>query len=73
MPVTDEQIATLEAFYKTTPLPATLQLDAGIVITNVAQFVQSHLEVLKANRGRPVYDTYYNRLLLARQRIEGGL
>ena len=71
MPVTDDQIAVLESFFNTVQLPATLQLEPGVQVTNVAQFVQSHLDVLRANRGRPVYDAYFNRLQLARQRIEG--
>ncbi len=72
MPVTDDQINILEAFFKTASLPSTLQLEPGVRIMNVPQFVQSHLEVLKANRGRPVYDTYYNRLLQARKLMEGA-
>jgi hypothetical protein len=49
-----------------TPLPSSVRMDAG-VITDVRQFIQSHLSVLEANSGKKLFLPYYLRLVKLRE------
>jgi len=69
MPVTSKQIDELELFFSKAKLPTTIQLDSGSNITDVKQFVASHLNVLRNNDDKPMYDVFYSRLLRLKELI----
>jgi hypothetical protein len=71
MPYTPKQIEELAAFFKDAKLPPTIQLDAGSMITNLPTFIQSHLNVLRANPDRPITEPFYTRLLRLKELISG--
>ena len=70
MPVTDKQIAELESFFAKAKLPKELVLDAGTKVSNVAHLVKSHLNVLKHNGDKPIYDVFYERLLKVKELVK---
>jgi hypothetical protein len=63
MVFTIKQLDELEAFFKKTILPASIQLDEGSKILDVTAFIDSHLKVLRNNFEKPVYEVFYSRLL----------
>lgn len=71
MPTTATQLTDLENFFAKTKLPKTIQLDEGSKLVDVPNFVQSHLNVLKANPDKPVNDVFYTRLLRLKELIAG--
>lgn len=71
MAVTDKQIEELETFFAKAKLPVTLHLESGVMISEVIRFVASHLAVLKHNADKPIYEVFYDRLLKAKELIQG--
>ena len=69
MPVTVKQIEELETFFATAKLPKELVLDAGSKAGDIRQLVQSHLNVLKHNGDKTVYDVFYDRLLIVKELV----
>jgi hypothetical protein len=69
MPFTEKQIDDLDTFFKTAKFPTTVQLDEGSKITNVPTFIQSHLNVLRANPDKPINDVFYSRLMRLKELI----
>lgn len=63
MVINGKQLSELDTFFAKAKLPATVLLDAGTTITDVRQFVQSHIAVLKNNMDKPIYEVFYNRLV----------
>ena len=55
------QISELEEFF-TCSLPKEIMLNTWTKITNVAEFVHSHIETVKANNGRKTFAVYLQRL-----------
>lgn len=55
-------IITLEEFFAKAKLPKQVDLYPGIKIVDTAGFIESHLEVLKANGTKGVFDVFYVRL-----------
>ena len=70
MPVTEKQIAELESFFATAKVPKELVLDAGSKVNDVSQLVKSHLNVLKHNGDKPIYDVFYDRLLKVKELVK---
>ncbi len=50
-------------------MPATIQLDEDSNILNVSHFIQSHLAVLRINDDKPVYESFYLKLVSLKNRI----
>lgn len=62
-PKWDRAITELEIFFNTNPLPESkFNLVAGSTITDLGLFVKSHLSIVKAQNGKPVYLPYLERL-----------
>lgn len=60
------EIAEIETLLSSMQLPeGSLQLTAGEIVTDVKAFVNSHLSMVKANNGNPVFRPYLNRLVAA--------
>ena len=60
---TDWNLRELETFFRLAVLPPPpIKLNAVCNITNVEGFVNSHLEILKANFERPTFEPYLKRL-----------
>jgi hypothetical protein len=70
MLVTSQQIDELETFFAKAKLPKTIQLDAGLVIADIGQFVKSHINVLRLNFEKPIYAPFYDRLQKLKQLLE---
>jgi hypothetical protein len=71
MPFTEKQIDELGTFFAKAKLPTTVDLDAGSKVTNVPAFIQSHLNVLRSNPDKPIYEVFYNRLVRLKELISG--
>lgn len=69
MAVSEKQIAELEQYFSTTGLPKEVQLDAGAKVIDVDKFVKSHLAVLHNNGTKPAYRSFYQRLLLLKEKL----
>lgn len=60
----------LEEYFKTATLPKELWLNKATHITNVRAMVDSHIEVLKVNEGRPAFGAFYDRLRQVKKAID---
>jgi hypothetical protein len=59
-----QDIAELETYFAGITLPTEpIRLTAGVTITDLPKFIDSHLNTLKANNGNPTYIATLNRLL----------
>jgi hypothetical protein len=62
------EISELETYFAAVELPSQpVRLNQCSIITNVPQFIESHLSTLKANNGRSVYLPYLIRLQTLKQ------
>lgn len=71
-PQTDwiNEITELEAYFKNTILPTgPIKLNQCATITNVNNFINTHLKALKTNNGKPTFEPYLNRLQQLKQLI----
>lgn len=60
---TEWNLKELETFFRITVLPPPpIKLNAVCNIVNVRGFIDSHLEILKANFERPTFEPYLKRL-----------
>jgi len=58
-----QEIAELEKFFATTPLPTTpVRISPEAVITDISTFLDSHLSIVKAKNGNKRYQPYLDRL-----------
>ena len=57
-----ETVKRLTSFFESAELPDTIQLKSGALVTNVEQFVKSHLRIAKNNQNKPVFSPYLERL-----------
>ncbi len=69
MATTEKQIEELEIYFEKAKLPAFVQLDEGSKILDVPAFIKSHLNVLRTNSDKPIYEVFYNRLLRLKELI----
>ena len=66
----DNEITELEEFFKNKSFyHIPLLLNPFSKITNIPQFIESHLIVVKLNNGKPVFSPYLNRLQQLKQLI----
>jgi hypothetical protein len=72
MKYADKEIQELEEFFKNTDLPSSIELFKSTVITDVPAFIHSHLLIIKVRKGVPLFDPFYDRLLLLRKKLQGG-
>ena len=63
------QIKELENFFISTPLPQSIRLDKGALITDVRLFAESHFKIVKENNGNRIYTPYLHRLKLLKSLI----
>ena len=63
-------VESLELFFASKELPATLKLNKWTVIDNVKNFITAHLEFLKSNNGNLLYLPYYERLMELKSLID---
>jgi hypothetical protein len=65
------EISELETYFAAVELPSQpVRLNQCSIITNVPQFIESHLSTVKANNGRSIYLPYLHRLQTLKQIIE---
>lgn len=57
-------IDELNAFFSSVILPDTIFVSEGVKIVNVPDFIQGHLQALKAVGEEPVAAVFYERLLM---------
>lgn len=71
MAVTEKQITDLDGFFKKSKLPVSIQLDEGTKVSDVPTFIESHLNVLRHNADKPIYEVFYSRLLGLKELLSG--
>ncbi|SDF47015.1 DUF6965 family protein [Chitinophaga filiformis] len=71
MKYADKEIQEMEEFFKTADLPATIELSPGSVITNVPAFVYSHLQIIKLRKGVGIFEVFYDRLVIVKEKLTG--
>ncbi len=59
-------IDELNAFFSSVMLPDTLIVSEGVKIINVPDFIQGHLQALKALGEEPVAAVFYERLMMVK-------
>lgn len=67
MKYADTEIQEMEEFFKTADLPKSIQIDAGVVITDPEAFIFSHLQIIKLRKGVPIFDAFYDRLVTVKE------
>lgn len=64
------EITELETYFENTILPiGPIKLNQCAIITNINNFINTHLETLKTNNGKPTFEPYLNRLQQLKQLI----
>jgi hypothetical protein len=58
----EQEINSLEAFFKGIDLPESIKLNAWTTLINVQSFLDSHFAVVKANADNPTFLPYLCRL-----------
>jgi len=69
MKYADTEIQEMEEFFKTAGLPESIQIDAGVIITNLPAFIYSHLQIIKLRKGVPIFEAFYDRLLTVKEML----
>lgn len=70
---TEWNIKELEKFFNETTLPTVpIKLNVVCHITNLRAFIDSHIEIVKANFERPTFEPYLQRLQQLKAWIEAG-
>lgn len=69
MKYADKDVQEMEEFFTTTDLPKTIELGPGSVITNVPAFVFSHLQIMKLRKGVGIFEVFYDRLVVVKQKL----
>ncbi len=69
MAVTDNQIREVEDFFRNNKTPNEVKLGEGIMIVDTSRFISSHLEVLRNNGEKPMYEVFYLRLLKLKELV----
>ena len=72
MKYADKEIQEMEEFFKTADLPATIELGPGSVITDVPAFVYSHLQIMKLRKGVGIFEVFYDRLVIVKEKLTGA-
>jgi hypothetical protein len=71
MKYADKEIQEMEEFFKTADLPTTIELGPGSVITDVPAFVYSHLQIIKLRKGVGIFEAFYDRLVIVKEKLTG--
>ena len=70
----DNDIKELEQFFSKTPLPEhPIKFDRCTTIINLSKFIDSHLDIVRAQNGKPTYRPYLDRLLIFKELIKNNL
>jgi hypothetical protein len=69
MATTEKQVEELAKYFEKAKVPFSIQLDEGSKIADVPAFIKSHLNILRANPDKPIYEVYYTRLLRLKELI----
>ena len=67
-----KEIAELRAFFASTSLDMEIKLDGRFSISDVPQFIESHLSIVEMNNGKEGFLPYLERLRKVRAIIEGA-
>ena len=68
------QVEELESFFKDIKLPdVPIKLNIFTTILNPALFVDSHLDIVRAQNGKPTYKPYLDRLIKFKDLINNNL
>jgi hypothetical protein len=70
MKYADKEIVEMEEFFKSVQLPETIELFPSTTITDVKAFVHSHLLIIRLRKGVPLFEVFYDRLVLLKKRLE---
>lgn len=66
-----EQIAEIEAFFTSTPLPTIpIKLNEATTILDLKRFIENHLGIVKANEGKIRFKPYLDRLQTLKNVLE---
>jgi hypothetical protein len=60
----------LEGYFKTVEVPESAKIDQDIMVTDVPRFMESHLTILRNYGSKPVYNSFYDRLLSLKAVLE---
>lgn len=64
-------ISEIEQFFQSAMfLAEPIRLNQCTMINNIHKFIDSHLEIVKANNGNPTYEPYFNRLIKLKEIIK---
>lgn len=69
MKYADKEIQEMEEFFRTVKLPDRIELTPGSVIIDVPSFVSSHLAIMKQKKGVGLFEPFYDRLVLAKEKL----
>ncbi len=70
--VTQEEISEIEQYFKATNLPASIKTKEGL-ITNVRQYIGSHLKILQSHEPLNAYEGYYHNLVALKEVLNGKI
>ena len=70
--VTQEEISEIEQYFKAANLPASITTKEGL-ITNVKQYIGSHLKLLQSHEPLNAYEGYYHNLLALKDILSGKI
>lgn len=65
-------IDELKIFFSGVTLPESVKLDSAAIITDVRKFIEAHLSTIERNNGNPIYQRYFDRLLILKSIISGS-
>ena len=69
MKYADKDIQEMEEFFRSAQLPEKTELMKAMVITNVPAFVDSHLTIIKLRKGVGIFEPFYDRLVLVKEKL----
>ena len=68
-----EQLAEIEAFFSSTPLPKIpIKLNDATTILDCKRFADNHLGIVKANEGKIRFKPYLDRLQTLKNKLNGN-
>lgn len=62
-------VPELEAYFKSITLPESIQLGQAVKISNVQNFVDGHLAILKNYGDSPSFRGFYDRLIILKEKL----
>lgn len=66
----ENEILVHELFFENIELPKIMKLNNSTEIIDVEEFIKSHLAIVKANNGNPIFRPYLDRLIELKNLLE---